>query len=66
MSDEELEAELGRSQVRLELARGRVVDSIQALRQEVDRTTDWRAWFTRRPGTFLAVAFTIGFLGGRR
>jgi hypothetical protein len=66
VTDDDVKAELARSEVRLELARGRVVHSVQVLRAEVDRSTDWRAWVARRPGTFLAVAFTIGFLGGRR
>jgi len=64
VTDADLQAELARSDVRLELARGRVVHSMQALRQEVARTTDWRAWVARRPGTLLGVAFGLGLLAG--
>lgn len=66
MTDDDLRSELARSDVRLELARGRVVHSMQALRQEVARTTDWRAWVGRRPRTFLGVAFALGLLAGLR
>lgn len=66
MTDADLQAELARSDARLELARGRLVHSMQTLRQEVVRTTDWRAWVGRRPGTFLGVAFALGLVAGLR
>jgi hypothetical protein len=59
-SAERIRADLERT--RAELAR-----SVQALRQEVARTVDWREWIRRHPAAFLIGAFTVGFaLGIRR
>lgn len=66
MTDESVRAELARTEVELVLAREHVVHSVQALREEVVRTTDWREWVRRKPGTLLAAAFAVGFLVGKR
>jgi hypothetical protein len=47
-------------------ARARVAESVMALRNEVVKRTDWREWIRRRPVTYLAAAFAIGFLWGHR
>lgn len=66
MTDEGVRAELARSGVALERAREQVVHSVQALREEVVRTTDWREWVRRRPGAVLGAAFVVGFFIGKR
>jgi hypothetical protein len=66
VTDESVRAELARTEVELVLAREHVVHSVQALRKEVVRTTDWREWVRRKPGTLLAAAFAVGFLVGKR
>jgi hypothetical protein len=57
--------ELARVEAEIDRARGRVADSVIALRNEVARRGDWRGWVRRRPGLLLAGAFAIGFLWGR-
>jgi ElaB/YqjD/DUF883 family membrane-anchored ribosome-binding protein len=47
-------------------ARDQLVVSMGALEKEITRTLDWRQWIRRRPGTALAIAFTIGLLIGRK
>jgi hypothetical protein len=47
-------------------AREQFVVSMGALEQEIKRTFDWREWVRSRPGTALAVAFTIGWFLGRK
>jgi hypothetical protein len=54
------------AEAEVERARERVAHSVMALRDEVVRRADWREWIRRRPGTFLAAAFTLGFLWGHR
>ena len=58
--------ELARAEADVERARERVAQSVMALRNEVVRRTDWRRWFGRHPGTFLAAAFGLGLLWGFR
>jgi len=58
--------ELAQAEADVERARERVAQSVMALRNEVVRRTDWREWIGRRPGTFLATAFVLGFLWGFR
>jgi hypothetical protein len=59
--------DLARAEADVERARERVVQSVEALREEVVRQTDWRRWVARRPGVFLGVAFALGcWLGARR
>jgi hypothetical protein len=48
------------------LARERVSQSVMALRDAVVKQTDWREWVRRNPGLFMAAAFTVGVLWGRR
>ena len=77
MAAETRSAELARTEDDIAIARERLVLSIQALRhevvrrkerfqEEIARSTDWREWVRRRPGTFVAAAFAVGFLIGRR
>jgi hypothetical protein len=58
--------ELVEAEADVERARERVALSVMALRNEMVRRTDWREWIRRRPGTFLAAAFALGFLWGHR
>ena len=58
--------ELERAEADVQRARERVAQSVMALRNEVVRRTDWREWFRRHPGTFLAGAFGLGLLWGLR
>ncbi len=60
------DAEIVRTETDIALARERVVRSVNALRTELDRRTDWHEWVARRPGTFLGIAFAMGFLLGQR
>jgi hypothetical protein len=50
----------------LERTRAELAYLLQALRHEVARTIDWREWYRRHPATFLAGAFTLGFIAGTR
>lgn len=58
--------ELAQAEADVERARERVAQSVLALRNEVVRRTDWRGWLSRHPATFLAAAFSFGFLWGFR
>ena len=46
----------------IERAREQIASSAANLRHDVALSTDWREWVRSRPGTCLAVAFTVGFL----
>ena len=59
-------SEVARAEAALERSRERVERSMSALRAAVARTTDWRAWFARRPGVFLGAAVLVGFMLGYR
>lgn len=59
-------SELMRATSELTRARDQLVVSMGALEKEITRTLDWRQWIRRRPGTALAIAFTIGLLIGRK
>jgi hypothetical protein len=54
-----VEAEIART-------RARVASNMLALRREVVRRADWREWVRRRPIPFIAGAFVVGLLLGRR
>lgn len=58
--------ELARAEADIERTRERVATSVMALREEVARQANWREWVRRRPGTFLAGAFVVGFIWGQR
>lgn len=58
--------ELSRATSELTRARDQLVVSMGALEQEIAHTLDWRDWIRCRPGTALAIAFTIGLLIGRK
>jgi hypothetical protein len=58
--------ELLQAERNIELARERVSQSVMALRDAVAKQTDWREWVRRYPGLFVAGAFTVGLLWGRR
>jgi hypothetical protein len=51
-------------QVRAEIERTRADLALQvtALRQEMDRATDWRGWVREHPLGFVAGAFVLGFI----
>jgi hypothetical protein len=51
-------------QVRAEIERTRADLAVQvsALRQEMDRATDWRGWVREHPIGFVAGAFVLGFI----
>jgi hypothetical protein len=59
-------SEVARAEAALERSRERVERSMSALRAAVARTTDWRAWFARRPEVFLGAAVVLGFMLGYR
>ena len=48
------------------VARERVSQSVMALRDAVAKRTDWREWVRRHPNWFMAGAFALGVLWGRR
>ena len=58
--------ELARAEAEVARSRDRVAQSVMALRQEVARRTDWRAWFARRPAAFLAGGLLFGVWLGYR
>ncbi len=58
--------EVARAERDIALARERVSQSVLALRDAVAKQTDWREWVRRNPGLFMAGAFTLGLLLGRR
>lgn len=58
--------ELIRATAELTRARDQLVVSMGALEQEITHTLDWREWVRNRPGTALAIAFTVGLLIGRK
>ena len=58
-SAEEVRAEIER-------AREQIQTSVLALREEVGRVSDWRAYVRRRPGLWLGAAFAAGFFLGSR
>lgn len=66
MIDEPRGLELQHADRELDEARERVVRSVHALRDELARRADWHEWVGRRPGTFLAAAFAVGFILGDR
>jgi hypothetical protein len=51
-------------QVRAEIERTRADLALQvtALRQEMDRATDWRGWVREHPIAFVTGAFVLGFI----
>src|SRR4051812_44780181 len=59
-------SELARVEADIARTRERVSRSVSALRQAVVRRTDWREWVRQRPGLFVAAAFALGFIWGRR
>ena len=60
------DAGVARAVAELEDAREKFSLSMTALERGVARTFDWRAWVGRKPGTALALAFSLGFLLARR
>lgn len=50
----------------IERAREQIQTSVLALREEVSRAADWRAWVRRRPGLWLGAGFAVGFYLGSR
>lgn len=65
-SEMEQRFELSRATSELTRARDQLIVSMGALEQEIARKLDWRAWIRNRPGTALAIAFTVGLLIGRK
>ena len=61
--------ELSRAEAEVARSRERVAQSVMALRQEVVRRTDWRAWIARRPAVFISggllLGLWLGYRGGR-
>jgi hypothetical protein len=58
--------EVARAEAALERSRERVERSVNALRDELARRTDWRGWVAQRPAVFLGAAVLLGFLWGYR
>lgn len=58
--------EVARAEAALERSRERVERSVNALREEIARRTDWRGWVAERPAVFLGAAVLLGFLWGYR
>jgi len=58
--------EVARAEAALERSRERVERSVNALRDEIARRTNWRGWVTPRPAVFLGAAVLLGFLWGYR
>ncbi|HYV43317.1 MAG TPA: hypothetical protein VFA20_00590 [Myxococcaceae bacterium] len=50
----------------IERAREQIQSSVLALREEVSRAADLRAYIRRRPGLWLGAAFALGFYLGSR
>lgn len=50
----------------IERTRAELATSVSALRQEVGRATDWRAWVQERPLLCVGAAFMVGFLLAQR
>lgn len=50
----------------IERAREQIQTSVLALREEVGRVSDWRAYVRRRPGLWLGAAVAVGFYLGYR
>lgn len=65
-TEAERRSELMRATSELTRARDELVVSMGALEQEITRSLDWREWVRNRPGTALAIAFTIGLFIGRK
>jgi hypothetical protein len=63
---ETLNPDLARAEQEIERTREKVAMSVLALRDEVARRTDWRAWIRARPATFLGAAFVLGLWWGHR
>ena len=63
-ADPNVKLERTPEQVRAEIERTRADLALQvsALRQEMDRATDWRGWVREHPIGFVAGAFVLGFL----
>jgi hypothetical protein len=58
---------LREAQAEVVRSREQLVSSGMALRGELRRSLEWRAWFRRAPLASLGLAFMAGFLwGGRR
>ena len=58
--------ELARVEADIRRSREQVADSMLALRAEVARRTDWRAWVARARAAFLGGAVALGFVWGFR
>lgn len=51
----------------IEAARAQIATSVACLKAALSASTDWRAWYRRRPGIFIGLAVAAGFwLGTRR
>lgn len=50
----------------IERTRADLITSVSALREEVAARTDWREWVRRRPLMSVGLAFTVGYLLGKR
>lgn len=50
----------------LESARLELATSVEALKVEVARVTDWREWYRKHTGAFLIGAFAVGLIIGSR
>jgi hypothetical protein len=57
-------AEIEDAEATLEQSRARVAASLAALRDEVARRGDWRAWVRARPLPFVLGALVVGYLWG--
>jgi len=55
-----------RIRAEIEQTRAEIAESMLALRDEIARRTDWRAFVRRRPLVAVGVAFYVGYLLGKR
>jgi hypothetical protein len=62
--------DLARLESEIALRGSRLAASLAELHVEVERLADWREWYRRHPGAYLALAFAAGWtlarLTGRR
>jgi hypothetical protein len=60
------DAEIAHAEAELEAEQEQLSRSVLALRRVVVNRMDWHQWVRQRPAFFLGLAFTLGFICGKR